>query len=225
MNDLSSDTISVIVPAKNEESAIGRCLDSVRAAGNNVDKKLEIIVVDNNSVDKTRNIAHEKGAKVLQCNANGMGAVRSFGVSNSIGYLIAFVDADCVVGETWLSAAILELEGVSVGAVGGFLDLPRNASWIEKGWALPFINRRDKNVELVGASLIFRRDIYEAVGGFNPSLKTGEDSEFSKRLFQVAYTLSWFLTVMSLTMGTHPQLKDSLIVKFGRFEVSSQFAS
>ncbi|RKX92309.1 MAG: glycosyltransferase family 2 protein, partial [Spirochaetes bacterium] len=56
--------VSVIIPALNAESTIGLCLESIKSldypAG-----KLEIIVVDNGSTDRTREIAESFGAKVL----------------------------------------------------------------------------------------------------------------------------------------------------------------
>jgi len=54
--------ISVIIPAHNEEKYIGKCLDSIALAANNIDSKVEIVVVLNRCTDKTEQIAKDHGA-------------------------------------------------------------------------------------------------------------------------------------------------------------------
>lgn len=180
-------TISIIIPAKNEEQHIGLCLNSLNSAKLCEGWCAEVIVVDNMSSDRTAGIARDLGANVVECDSKKIGEIRSFGSSIAKGEILAYVDADCAVKSCWLVSAICQLENKSIGAVGGYLDLPDRASFVERGWALPFTKNERENVELVGASLFIRRDVYDVVGGFNRELSAGEDSDLSERIIKFGY--------------------------------------
>jgi hypothetical protein len=72
-------------------------------------------------------------------------------------------------------------------AVGGYLNLPDDAGWLEKAWALPSEKQIKKNVNLVGASMMVKKSCFFDIGGFNGSLKTGEDGDISQRLLRAGY--------------------------------------
>ena len=82
--------ISVIIPAHNEEKHIKRVIKIVKQ-NNNVD---EIIVVDNNSVDKTSMIAEKAGAKVVFCKEQGKGYAMEKGLEEAKHEVVVFIDAD-----------------------------------------------------------------------------------------------------------------------------------
>ena len=179
--------ISIIVPAKNEENYIHHCLKSIKEIDVPDDWSSEIIVIDNMSSDRTASIAKSFGVRVLSYESKKIGDIRAFGASRARGQVLAYVDADCSVKPSWINAALGVLEDNSVGAVGGYLDLPRSASCIERGWAVPFTKDERENVELVGASIIIRREVYDLVKGFNKNLSTGEDSEISRKIIESGY--------------------------------------
>jgi len=87
--------ITVVIPALNEERAIGRVVDeipieSLRKMGYGV----EIMVIDNGSKDKTRYIANNRGAKVIVQPIKGYGNAYKAGFANATGNIIATGDAD-----------------------------------------------------------------------------------------------------------------------------------
>ncbi len=96
-------TLSVIVPAWNEERYVGRAIDSLRHAakvyGIRRGCSAEIIVVDNNSQDQTGKVAYEHGAKVVVEPINNIGKARNAGVKAARGKYVAFCDADNQVTE------------------------------------------------------------------------------------------------------------------------------
>lgn len=179
--------VSIIVPAKNEENYINNCLKSIKEMDVPADWDSEIIVIDNMSSDRTASIAKSFGVRVLPYESKKIGDIRAFGASRARGQVLAYVDADCSVRPSWVNAALAVLEDNSVGAVGGYLDLPHSASCIERGWAIPFTKNEREDVELVGASFIVRRDVYDLVKGFNKNLSTGEDSEISRNIIASGY--------------------------------------
>lgn len=92
MNDL----ISVIVPVYNVEKYINKCIDSIV---NQTYKNLEIILVDDGSLDKCGRICDEYAnmdnrIKVIHKENAGVSSARNSGIENSTGSWIAFVDAD-----------------------------------------------------------------------------------------------------------------------------------
>lgn len=79
--------ISAVIIAKNEEKMIGEALDSLSFCD-------EIIVIDNGSFDKTKEIAQKKGAKVYEYKSNNFSELRNFGLSKALSDYILYLDAD-----------------------------------------------------------------------------------------------------------------------------------
>ncbi|MEM4230387.1 MAG: glycosyltransferase family 2 protein [Candidatus Pacearchaeota archaeon] len=79
--------ISAVIITRNEEDKIKECIDSLYFCD-------EIIVIDNNSSDKTRDIAKELGAKVFILEKDDFSELRNFGLKKVLGDWILYVDAD-----------------------------------------------------------------------------------------------------------------------------------
>jgi len=93
--------ISVIVPSYNEEANIARCLESL--CNQTIPRdEYEIIVVDGNSKDNTREIAERYADLVFIQTSAKVGGARNDGVIRSRGEIIATTDADCVLPPNWL---------------------------------------------------------------------------------------------------------------------------
>src|SRR3989338_7840629 len=89
--------VSVVVTTKNEEKNIGNCLQSVKRQ-TYPQRKIEIIVVDNNSLDKTKEIARKYTKKVFNKGPE-RSAQRNYGISRAKGKYILFLDADMSLSE------------------------------------------------------------------------------------------------------------------------------
>ncbi len=104
MND---PKISLVIPAYNEEKYIGVCLDYVMK--NAKGRFYEIIVVDNNSTDRTKEIAAGyPGVKVVSELKKGVTKARQRGVEEATGDLIAFIDADTQMRPEWVDVILKE---------------------------------------------------------------------------------------------------------------------
>jgi glycosyltransferase involved in cell wall biosynthesis len=109
--------VSIIIPAYNEEDNIAKCLQSINAQmEQGID--YEIIVVDNGSTDRTREIAEKLKAKVFALPEVNISALRNFGAEASSGDILAFLDADCLVKDGWLKNAVSILDDPAVAMVG-----------------------------------------------------------------------------------------------------------
>ncbi|MHB1492321.1 MAG: glycosyltransferase family 2 protein [Thermoplasmataceae archaeon] len=86
---MEQGTLSIIIPTMNEEKTIGQVIDSLSYLS-----PKEIIVVDTNSKDKTREIAREKGAVVIEEPRRGYGVAYKTGIPRSTGELVLCLDGD-----------------------------------------------------------------------------------------------------------------------------------
>ena len=106
MSDLS---ISFVVPAYNEEALIASCLAAIQAEIDRTGCQAEIIVVNNNSSDRTRRIASSiPGIVIVDEPQRGLVQARRAGCRAANGELIANIDADTMLTEGWLRRALEE---------------------------------------------------------------------------------------------------------------------
>lgn len=119
-------SVSVIIPARNEERSIGALVTKVRAQLP-ASARLEVLVVDDGSADETAGAARRAGAVVLSLPPRHDGGnpaiARNRGAREAAGELVVFLDADCVPAMGWLERLLAAHDG-KVTVVGGSLDLP-----------------------------------------------------------------------------------------------------
>jgi glycosyltransferase involved in cell wall biosynthesis len=178
--------ISVVIPAYNEEKYLPRCLEALQ----NLDfpkDAYEIIVVDNNSKDKTSEIAKKYGVKaVLFTKQQGVSATREFGVSHAAAEVIAFTDADITVSSNWLTKIDKIMKDEHILCVGGSV-YPREAnvlisfSFFFYDWILRLHQFYGKVLPW-GSNMVVRKKTLQAIGGFDPDIPTSEDWDVSLRI-------------------------------------------
>ena len=177
---------SVIIPAKNEQENIGRCLDSVFQVDWDPGE-FEVIVVDNGSRDATAALARARGARVFVQPGLTIAALRNFGAARSSGALLAFLDADCTVDRSWLREAARYLGRGEIACFGSPPRIPDGATWVQRAW---FQVRRKKvscgeTRWLESMNMFVRRGAFSRCGGFDEGLVTCEDYDLSLRLQEV----------------------------------------
>jgi len=110
-------TISVIIPAYEEQAYLGPCLESLK---NRYFDDFELIVVDNNSSDETVRIARDYTDIVLSCPNQGISSARNFGAAHTTGDILCFIDADGIVSEGWGKNVLSTVSGQGdIDAVSG----------------------------------------------------------------------------------------------------------
>ena len=108
--------VSIVIAAFNEEEFLGKCLD---ALAHQSIKPFEIIVVDNNSTDKTADIARHKGARIITERKQGASHARNTGFDFASGEVILRTDADTIVPHDWIEKMTTHFKDPSVGIVCG----------------------------------------------------------------------------------------------------------
>jgi glycosyltransferase involved in cell wall biosynthesis len=176
--------LSIVIPAFNEERLIERCLQSISvslAANIAPGFTSEIIVVDNNSIDNTADLARQAGAQVLFEPINQIGRARNVGAAQAAGDWLLFLDADSLLNPGLL-ADILKVirDGKSVGC-GCSLHMPGLPWW--GNWTLQLWMAASILFHWAsGALLVCRSDAFRDVGGFTQELYAAEEIRLSKHL-------------------------------------------
>lgn len=178
--------ISIVIPMFNEARHIGRTLLAAQKAANAANIDCELIVVDNGSSDDGPQIARAFGARVLLMPGLLIGALRNRGVAAAHGEWLAFIDADIEMPEEWLSQ-LFALEAEAQGDIFGLdLHTPAAAPWYATAWQRRMLRpsaHASRSVDwLPSANLLMRKRWFDDVGGFNETLRTGEDKEYTLRL-------------------------------------------
>lgn len=183
--------VSIIIPAYNEEHNISLCLDSIFSMNYPRDE-FEVIVVDNGSTDRTREIAEKYNIILLMNDTKNVSGLRNLGAQIAKGKILAFVDADCIVSEGWLKKAGKYFISTENAAWGSPPVIPENATWVQKAWYL--IRQKEKSIQevewLESMNLFVRKDLFTKVGGFNENLITAEDVDFSYRISEFGKLIS-----------------------------------
>ena len=180
--------VSVIVPVKNGGAKIQGLLDSLMQIDYPKDK-LEIIIVDGNSSDDTREIVSRYPVKLLLEENHGINGARNTGLKHSGGDIIVFTDSDCVVPKDWIKRIVEDFQDSKIGCVGGnvegyyddFLSRYSDESIIP-------VMRRFKRREVLdtikpplhypaGCNMAIKRDIIEKVGLFDENIMYGFDED------------------------------------------------
>ncbi len=113
-------TLSLVIPVFNEENHIEACLNAV--IGQTV-KPLEVIVVDNNSADRTLERARQYPfVKIIKAKKQGVLHARNRGFNAATGQLIGRIDADTILPPRWVETVLAAFEDSSVAAVTGPVD-------------------------------------------------------------------------------------------------------
>jgi len=86
--------VTVVLPCLNEEASVGRCIDEASGALEAVHVPHEVLVVDNNSNDRSADVAIEHGARVIRENRPGYGSALHAGISEARGKIVVIADAD-----------------------------------------------------------------------------------------------------------------------------------
>jgi glycosyltransferase involved in cell wall biosynthesis len=175
-----AELVSVVIPCFGQSHYLSEAIESVLAQSY---PHLEILVVDDSSPDNASEIAARyPGVRCLRCDNSGMAGARNFGIRSTSGDFLVFLDADDRLLPGAIEAGLRELrEHPEAAAVSGhFRRIAQDGSPIET-FEQPVV-RRDHYVRLLTenwagfpARSIYRRAVFEHVGGFDPELDATAD--------------------------------------------------
>lgn len=189
--------LSVIIPAYNEEKTIADTLNAVLASDYPKDK-LEVIVVDDGSKDRTSEIVKGfKDVKLLSKSNSGKADSVNKAIEISKGELIAIVDADAYPETDSFRKMSRYFANENIGAVTGTILVRNRRNLIEKcqameytliAWSRRLLDFLDSVFVTPGALSMYRKSALKKVGGFDKSMLT-EDIEIAWNLLRNKYKI------------------------------------
>ena len=208
--------LGVVIPARNEERLLPRCLDAVVAAERLAARgglTVRVLVVLDRCVDGSARVARLAGADTLHTTYGVVGAARAAGAAEVLGDWVtagvdpgsawlACTDADSIVPERWLVRQA-ELAGRGIDCVAGTVEplgLPEalHAAWHRRH------RLADGHGYVHGANLGVRARAYLAAGGFEP-VRAHEDVALVERLRRAGYRC---LATDSIRVGSSGRLRS-----------------
>lgn len=225
-------SLSIVIPAYNEEKLLTSLLSSIRHSIQTLhdsypEYPIEIIVVDNNSTDRTPEVARSYQAKVVLEEKRNVSAARNRGAKIASGDYVVFIDADYRVEGNFFREIIRKFEecptvvalGVRVVVEENDLDPIRR---VIADFAL-FLLRIIKKMSF--GVFVFRRFYFEHLGGFNEEFFAYEDVELHEavkrdlRKKQQCYSILPHVRVHASGRGFH---RGNMIPTYTRMFLSRQ---
>lgn len=213
-------SVSVIIPCRNEEEFIERCLDSI--IGNDYPKdRLEVIVIDGLSEDRTREILREYTSrhpfiKVLDNPSREVQLALNVGIEASQGQIVMRADAHSMYKSNYISECVRALREYSADNVGGrWVTVPRSNSLFARaichamstsfGVGNAYYRLRklfldapvlsEPRWEIHVAYFCCRKEVFHRIGLFNELLDRSEDVDFRARLKRAGFRTLFVPTI------------------------------
>lgn len=179
--------VSIVIPAYNEEKSIEKTIKSLL---NQSYKNFEIIVVDNNSKDKTREIASKYVKTINESRQGYIFAVRR-GIAETNGEILTICDADSIYPKKWLEKMLKSFKNENVVSSYGtatFYDTNKFSGFFSLIfytvflWTSKFLGLDNT----AGFNFIFKRASYEKSGGYDADWKWGSpDIDLGRKLKKI----------------------------------------
>lgn len=180
---MDNPLVSVIIPTKNSSRTLEACLESIK---NQTYENIELIVVDNNSTDNTKEIAKKYTNKVFNYGSE-RSAQRNFGAEQAKGEYLLIHDSDIYFNVDSVKECVELSQAENCDAI----ILPEKSIGIGF-WAKVKAYERSFYVgnDLIEAPRFFKRAVYEKLGGYDESLYAGEDWDLTIRFRDAGYKIS-----------------------------------
>lgn len=222
--------VSVIVPVYNGERVLPGLLEAL-SAQTYPREHTEILVVNNNSVDRTGAVIDQwliRGVTHLRCEQQGSYAARNLAIAHARGDVLAFTDADCRPCPDWLQAGVDTIRRAKVDRIAGLvtLRLCRKPGLWELVDATNYkLGEKLAATGLVAtANLLITRTAIDKVGPFDDTIISGGDMEFGRRCnaLGISYRFSPEVKVTHRARGAWEQIRRSRRIGVGLAQTTSE---
>lgn len=170
--------VSVVVPARNEEKLLPRCLFALRQQRFG---GFEIIVVDSASSDDTQKVARSFGARVIRLEEAGVARARQAGFEAATGEIIVSTDADALSDPEWLQRTVAPFRDPAVVGTFGTIELTGSRIWTLPAHSLfswfQALNMLLKRPLFCGPNFAVRKDVFRDVDGFKVNGEYPDEAE------------------------------------------------
>lgn len=179
--------LSVVIITRNEEAAIGACIESVLVHTEGLER--EIILVDSASTDRTVEIAQGYPVTIVRidaCSGYSPAAGRYVGTSLAQGRFVLFLDGDNVLIEGWVEDAMAQLKTETIAAIAGRIYRVNPGEDLNLMHPDKLVPGESMYLPTAG---MYRREALERVGTFNPFVRGEEERELGFRIRRAGYSI------------------------------------
>ena len=198
-SSMSQPSVSIIIPVYNDTEGVRQTVDSLIA---HTDPNAEIIIVDNDSTDRTPETAAEYADKhdhillVFERNIQSSYAARNTGIEHATGDIVCFLDADQTVTEGWLETALEAIDERDAHYLAPDVRLAEPddstlAGRYNTQTGFPIAEFLERHHYAPTSCLFITRKLLEDVGTFDERLISGGDKEFGNRVHNAGYELHY----------------------------------
>jgi glycosyltransferase involved in cell wall biosynthesis len=188
MQQVEAVKISIVVPAFNEEKLLGESLTRMKSAAGVFGRRgwdVELVVCDNNSTDRTAEIARAAGALVVFEPVNQIARARNRGAAAATGDWLIFVDADSHPGGPLFEEVAEQIQ--SGWCLAGGATVRMDEKHLVGGVFTRLWNYSSRLGRWLAGSFIFvETAAFRRLGGFSDKLFAAEELELSQRLKRLA---------------------------------------
>jgi GT2 family glycosyltransferase len=196
--------VSVLVASYNRSENLRMFLEAVEKQQVPADSDWEVIVVDNNSTDNTKEMcgtfsrrSPERFVYIFE-QKQGKSIALDLAIQKASGNVLVFTDDDCIPDSAWLRTILREFAvDSSLSGLGGRVELynqdDRPVTIRTFRERIPFSSPDQLFSLIPGCNMAFRREVFDAVGDFDPALgpgtktKSSEDMDFLYRAFKKGF--------------------------------------
>lgn len=194
--------ISIIIPVRNGQRSLARCLESIKGQTYPANR-YEIIISDGMSTDDTVKIAQKYGARTVKNAKLTVGPGRNEGFNVAIGELVVFSDDDCVMDKDWLLNSVRYFNDRQVGGLSGPTITQNDGGYLGEAIGLVFemaagtgvsahrseIKQAEEVEDIPGCNAFYRRDVLEKIFPIDEGLITAEDVEMNYLVRETGFKL------------------------------------
>ena len=195
--------ITAIIPTYNNETTIKECIESLKKQ---TTKLNEIIIIDSNSKDKTREIAKKLRCTVHNIKSNRSEA-RNIGAKKSASNILAFIESDSVYDKNWTRYVLEEFKK------GYEAVIDRRAVHKPKT-LISRINNEIFNIHYKNytpfSMWIIKKDLFQKLGGFDETLEAAEDRDFGDWLIKSNRKIAFAKKAIQYHKGEPSTLKETV---------------
>ncbi|MFX0134304.1 MAG: glycosyltransferase family 2 protein [Candidatus Hodarchaeota archaeon] len=211
---MNNPLVSVIIPTYNSEKTLAKCMESIK---NQTYQNIELVVVDNYSIDNTRKIARKYTDKIL-LQKSGMGIQINLGVFSSNGIYVLYIDDDMYLTKNVINNCINHMNNYDALIIPE--ECLENSFWSKCRNIEKKIYEGDLNIE---AARFFKRSVFLSVGGINERLKGFRDFDVHQKIKSAGYKIGR-ISNSKIIHDVTPFLKEILIKRFLRAQTLCEYS-
>jgi GT2 family glycosyltransferase len=201
--------LSVVIATYNRSESLAATLRSLAGSRVTAGSLWEVIIVDNNSTDQTMAVVEcfiesgQQNVRYLFEPQQGKSVALTTGIRKARGRIIAMTDDDCIVDSQWIASILQEYASdPALAAIGGRVELysrmdePMTVRVSKQRRVISLAPFEPSSPPIIGCNMAFKREIFDAIGYFDPNLGPGsnhqlvaEDVDFLYRVCKKAFKL------------------------------------